>query len=139
MDNYKAKHYNILATANNRPAIQPNSGRTTGATPTEELEDGEEEATERVAVDSTVEGAEFLEADELKDPLPDKEAEELDPEPEEAGLALTMPLVNPLVNPLVTRVLADIDVVIALELATGVGVAIETELDTGIVVATETE
>lgn len=117
----------MLTTANNRPATQPDTGRIVGATPAEEL-DAVEEATERVAVASSVEDAELLNPDE---PLQLKETAE----PEGAELALTIPLIDPLV----ARSLADIDVVKVFELATGTGVAIETELDTGIVVAIEKE
>ena len=109
-----------------------------GATPPEELEDVEAEATEggfveRVAVESPVEDAEVLMPDELEDPV--KDAAELDSEPGGAELVLTVPLVNPLV----TRVLADVYVIITLELAAGIGVAIGIELDTGIIVAIDTE
>jgi len=62
-------HYNKVTNANRRPPTQPNPGRTTGATPPEEIADVDEEVSERVAVEAPVEDAGFLSSDELEDPL----------------------------------------------------------------------
>jgi hypothetical protein len=57
----------MLTTASKRQAARPYSGRTTTATPPDELEGAEEEAIERPAVESLVEDDEFLIPDELED------------------------------------------------------------------------
>lgn len=127
----------MLIIANTIPATQPMSGIAAGAIPPEDLEDAEEEAVERIAVESPVEDAEVTTPDELGDPLPVKEAVEVDPELDGAELALTMLFIDPLVAELP----AEIDVVRAFELATGIGVATEVELETetDTVIAIETE
>jgi hypothetical protein len=117
----------MLTTAKQRPATLPNLGRTIGLTPPEEVEDAEEEAVERAAVESSVDDAELLIPDELGDPLRVEEAEELDPEPGNVELTLTMLPIDPLV----AVSIADIDADIGLGLGRG--------LDIGIVVATENE
>jgi hypothetical protein len=125
----------MLITASKRPTTRPNSGRTTGATPPEELEDGDEEVNEPLAVESLVEDVECLILDGLDDSSRVEETEEVDPKPEDVELTLTVPPVNPEpdeialpptippVNPAVVKTLFDI--------GTGLG--------TAIVVATENE
>jgi hypothetical protein len=127
LERYDASHYNILTTAHIRPATLPNLGRTIGPTPPEEVADAEEEAVERAAVESSVEDAELLIPDELGDPLGVEEAEELDPEPGNVELTLTMLPIDPLV----AVSIADIDA--------GIGLGLGVGLDIGIVVATENE
>ncbi|KAH0369065.1 hypothetical protein KCU65_g3609, partial [Aureobasidium melanogenum] len=78
---------------------RPNAGNATTAAPLEPLEETEEEADEEAEVRATAEAifeeAEFLLPDELIDSLVVEEIGNLDAEPEEVKLALTVPPINP--------------------------------------------
>jgi hypothetical protein len=119
LERHGESHYNMLTTASKRPTTRPNLGRATGATPPEELEDTDEEVVEPLAVKELVEDVECLILDELDDSSRVEETAELDSEPEDVELALTIPSVVPVVVKLL--------VVIGVALGTAIVVATEDE------------
>ncbi|CAD0111345.1 unnamed protein product, partial [Aureobasidium uvarum] len=105
----------ILIRPNITPARPAEAGRTTAAAPAEELDEADEEAIKRVAVESPVEADEPLVLNELEVLSWVEEIAELDAESEEVALPLTMPPINPVVG----KSLVDFDIELEIELGTG--------------------
>ncbi|CAD0084476.1 unnamed protein product, partial [Aureobasidium vineae] len=94
----RARHYSILTRPNKTPARPPKAGSATAVAPAEDVDEADGEAIERVAVESPVEADEPLVLNELEDLSILEEVAELDAEPEEVALALTIPSISPVVE-----------------------------------------